>query len=190
MSIQKEIEFKNLLEKEEFHNLCREFGVSEHDFRMQTNTYFDTKDFQLRDAYMGFRLRVVGQRTELTLKAPGENKHTMIETTRLLSATEKDEILQNGFIMPQSYSEFQSLPEVLFAFGSLHTHRVEIPYQDGLLVLDRSDYLGKTDYEVEFEVNDYLSGQHSFNEMLSTYRIPIRKTPKKIARFMKAAQHK
>ncbi|MCZ8536559.1 CYTH domain-containing protein [Paenisporosarcina quisquiliarum] len=190
MSIQKEIEFKNLLEKEEFDTLCSEFGVLEEDFHIQTNTYFDTKDFQLRDAFMGFRLRVLEQRNELTLKAPGENQHTMIETTRLITEFERDEILQNGCIKPQAFDEFLSLPEVLFSFGSLRTCRVEIPYQKGVLVLDRSDYLGETDYEVEFEVTDYENGRQSFNTMLSTHRIPVRPTPKKIARFMKAAQHK
>jgi len=190
MSIQKEIEFKNLLEKEEFHTLCIEFGVSEEDFHIQTNTYFDTKDYQLRDAFMGFRLRVLEQRNELTLKAPGDNQHTMIETTRLINEYERDEILQNGFIKPRDYDEFLSLLDVLFSFGSLRTCRAEIPYQKGLLVLDRSDYLGETDYEVEFEVMDYETGQQSFNEMLLTYGIPVRKTPKKIARFMKVAQQK
>jgi uncharacterized protein YjbK len=114
----------------------------------------------------------------------------MIETTRLITDYERDEILQNGFIKPQAFDEFLSLPEVLFSFGSLRTCRVEIPYQKGLLVLDRSDYLGETDYEVEFEVTDYENGRQSFNKLLSTHRIPVRNTPKKIARFMRAAQHK
>ena len=190
MSIHKEIEFKVLLTKEEFHTLCRAFNVSEKDFHTQTNTYFDTKDFQLRDAYKGFRLRVLKQRNELTLKAPGENQHTMIETTRLITDKEREEVLTNGLIQTQDYEEFLSLPKELFAFGSLQTSRVEIPYQKGLLVLDRSDYLGQTDYEVEFEVTDYISGQNSFNNMLSTFGIPSRKTLKKIARFMNATQQK
>lgn len=190
MAIQKEIEFKNLLEKEEFHRLCEGFGISAVDFHSQTNTYFDTKDFKLRDAFMGFRLRVVGDRNELTLKAPGDNVHTMIETTRYIDDKERDHILELGAINTHSYEEFIQLPEVLETFGSLRTRRVEVPYQDGLLVLDCSDYLGHTDYEVEYEVPDADKGHKSFLSLLEAYQIPIRNTPKKIARFMKLAQQK
>ncbi len=188
MTIQKEIEFKNLLEEEEFHSLCSTFGISQQDFHVQTNTYFDTSNNQLRDSRMGFRLRVVGDRNELTLKAPTDNVHTMMETTHLISATERDNILSNQSIRPQEYCEFQQLPNLLQAFGSLRTERAEISFQGGLLVLDRSYYLGITDYEVEYEVNDVTSGQQSFNELLKKHHIPKCQTPKKIARFMKAAK--
>lgn len=190
MSIQNEIEFKNLLDKEEFDRLCQKFQLSEQNFHSQTNTYFDTPDNKLRVAYMGFRLRVVGDRNELTLKAPGDNVHTMIETTRHISKDERDDILQSESLKPRKYEEFVHLPEELVAFGSLRTERAEISYQNGLLVLDRSEYLGITDYEVEYEVNDVISGQQIFHELLENNQIPIRVTPKKIARFMKAASQK
>ena len=190
MTIQKEIEFKNLLEKEEFDRLCLGFGLSTKNFHSQTNTYFDTIDFQLRNAMMGFRLRVVGDRNELTLKAPGENIHTMLETTCKISANEREQILHTGSIQVSMYEEFHQLPDELQAFGTLHTERAETPYQDGLLVLDRSHYLGHTDFEMEFEVTDLERGQQSFMDLLENYKIPKRLTAKKIARFMKAAQQK
>lgn len=190
MSIQKEIEFKNLLTQEEFDQLCRGFGISKKDFHLQTNTYFDTPDNQFRDAFIGFRLRVLEERNELTLKSPGENVHTMIETTHLISSSERNEILLSGEIKPRIYSEFQQLPELLVAFGTLRTERAEIPYQNGLLVLDRSDYLEHTDYEMEFEVTDLAKGRQSFNKLLEIYQIPKRQTLKKIARFMTKAQRK
>ena len=190
MTVQKEIEFKNLLTKEEFDHLCKGFGLVAEDFLSQTNTYFDTVDFQLRGAAKGFRLRVVNERNELTLKAPGENIHTMIETTYLISADERDRIIDAGTIDPSLYKVFQQLPNKLNVFGSLRTERAEISYQDGLLVLDRSLYLGHTDYEIEYEVKDVVSGQQSFLTLLKHYNIPTRKTPKKIARFMKVAYEK
>ena len=190
MTVQKEIEFKNLLTKEEFNQLCKDFGLAAEDIISQTNTYFDTVDFQLRDASKGFRLRVVNGRNELTLKAPGENIHTMIETTRFISSDERDRIINAGTIDPSLYKEFQQLPNELHGFGSLRTERAEFAYQDGLLVLDRSHYLGHTDYEIEYEVKDVVSGQQSFLSLLKHYNIPTRKTPKKIARFMKATNEK
>ncbi len=190
MSIQKEIEFKNLLEPQEFENLCKEFNLSSTDFHTQTNTYFDTKDHQLRDAGMGFRLRVVGERNELTLKSPGENSHTMIETTCYISEIDRDKILQEGLIHTNIYPDFHQLPGIVYAFGTLKTQRSELNYQDGLLVLDRSDYLGHTDYEVEFEVSDLKRGRQHFYEFLDTFKIPQRQTDKKIARFMKVVHSK
>ncbi|WP_075617321.1 CYTH domain-containing protein [Paenisporosarcina indica] len=190
MSIQKEIEFKNLLEKDEFHRLCSGFDISPKDFHTQTNTYFDTIDFKLRNASMGFRLRVLENRNELTLKSPGDNVHTMIEITRCIDTQERDQILDLGTIKTHSYDEFKQLPDALEAFGSLRTKRAEVTYQGGSLVLDCSDYLGHTDYEVEYEVTDAEKGQQIFLSLLGAYQIPIRNTPKKIARFMKMAQQK
>jgi len=114
----------------------------------------------------------------------------MIETTRLIDTHERDQILQLGAIQPNLYEEFKQLPNILKAFGSLRTQRAEVPFENGLLVLDCSDYLGHTDYEVEFEVTDIETGQQSFLTLLETYKIPKRNTPKKIARFMKVAQQK
>ena len=190
MTVQKEIEFKNLLEIAEFNHLCKDFGLSSEDFHSQTNTYFDTADFQLRDASKGFRLRVAGNRNELTLKAPGENVHTMIETTRAISADERERIISEGTIDISLYEEFHHLPKELIVFGSLRTERAEFSYQNGLLVLDRSYYLGHIDYEIEYEVKDMVSGQQSFLLLLKDFNIPTRVTPKKIARFMKAAKQK
>jgi len=191
LTIQKEIEFKNLLEKKEFERLCKGVGITSNDFHSQTNTYFDTVDFKLRDAYMGFRLRVKGEHSELTLKAPGENLHTMIETTRRISTQERNEILRADTISPSMYEEFKQIEHAtLKAFGSLRTNRAEIPCENGLLVLDQSEYLGHTDYEVEFEATDVVSGQRSFLALLEKFEIPKRNTPKKIARFMNAAKLK
>lgn len=190
MTVQKEIEFKNLLTSEEFNRLCNEFGIADRDFHLQTNTYFDTVDYQLSAAFKAFRLRVIGERNELTLKEPGENIHTMIETTHLISEIERDKILNNGEIKTEIYIEFQLLPEILFPFGTLRTIRAEIAYKDGLLVLDRSEYLNRIDFEVEYEVDDLLRGQKHFDELLNTFKIPKRPTMKKIARFMKVANCK
>ena len=41
-------------------------------------------------------------------------------------------------------------------FGTLTTYRKEFQYKDGLLVLDKSYYLNKHDYELEYEVRKIL----------------------------------
>jgi len=187
LSNQIEIEFKNLLTKEEFQNLCHAFSIRETDFHTQTNTYFDTPDFNLRDEKIGFRLRVLDGRNELTLKTPGLDAHTMVETTELISNEERSLILEQGFIETKRFSSFSALPPLLHAFGSLKTNRTEFTYEGGLLVLDHSHYMQQEDFEVEYEVEEVELGRKRFLELLSKYDIPLRQTDKKIARFMKAA---
>lgn len=43
-----EIEFKNVLTKDEFIRLQQFLGVTENDFFLQVNDYFDTDDFALK----------------------------------------------------------------------------------------------------------------------------------------------
>ncbi|MET0787167.1 MAG: CYTH domain-containing protein [Paenisporosarcina sp.] len=187
MSSQTEIEFKNLLTEEEFHSLREVFSLNDSDFHSQTNTYFDTDDFQLKAARKGFRLRVVADRNELTLKSPGENAHTMIEITELISNEDRNQILSQGFIDTQLYVAFSHLPARVNAFGSLRTERAEVPYQGGLLVFDHSFYMQLEDFEVEYEVVDLEAGHIHFYNLLKEHNIPTRQTDKKIARFMKEA---
>ena len=187
LSNQIEIEFKNLLTQEEFQNLCQAFSIRDIDFHTQTNTYFDTPDFNLRDQKIGFRLRVLDGRNELTLKIPSMDAHTMVETTELISNEERNLILEQGFIETKRFPSFSDLPPRLYAFGSLKTNRTEFAYEGGLLVLDHSHYMQQEDFEVEYEVEEVELGRKRFLELLAKYDIPQRQTDKKIARFMKAA---
>lgn len=43
-----EIEFKNVLTKDEFIRLQQFLGITENDFFLQVNDYFDTDDFALK----------------------------------------------------------------------------------------------------------------------------------------------
>ena len=54
--------------------------------------------------------------------------------------------------------DFNILENELKVLGNLTTYRLETEYQNELLVLDKSEYLGKTDYELEFEVHSYDEG--------------------------------
>lgn len=187
MSSQIEIEFKNLLTQEEFERICQTFSIRNTDFHSQTNTYFDTTNFDLRDAKMGFRLRVMAERNELTLKTSSTDVFTSMETTELVTNKIRDNILQQGFIDTKQFHAFSHLPTRLNSFGSLRTERAELAYQGGLLVFDHSHYMQQDDYEVEYEVEDVDLGRKNFTELLAKHDIPMRLTDKKIARFMKAA---
>jgi len=53
-------------------------------------------------------------------------------------------------------------------------------------VLDKSTYLGETDYELEFEAPDVSTGQAEFTHILNKYGIVRREEIVKSARFYNA----
>lgn len=180
-----EIEFKNLLTKVEYENLLKTFNVEGKDIVKQSNHYFDTPDFALKNLGSALRIREKNNRFELTLKQPAAVG--LLETTQQLSTVEfkaatQHQIFPKG-IVQERIEQLKIAFNTIVYFGSLTTKRAEFPYKEGLLVLDHSFYLKKEDYEVEYEVEDFQTGQLVFQELLKQYDIPIRKTQNKIARF-------
>lgn len=190
MSKELEIEFKNLLTKDEYLKLLEYFNYSPEDAFSQVNHYFDTTDFQLKKNRSALRIREKGEAWECTLKKPAPvGKY---EITDSLNKQQAESMLNlQSFEAPEVEVELKELGidwNDLQPIGSLTTHRIEFAFLDGLLVLDHSTYLGKDDFEVEFEVTDAVQGKKQFTEFLVNQQIPARKTQKKIARFMKAAK--
>ncbi|WP_391208164.1 CYTH domain-containing protein [Psychrobacillus sp. L4] len=183
MHTEKEIEFKNLLTKDEFQQLVTYFEIKPSDFQIQTNYYFDTPGHYFKEKKMGFRLRVLPSRNELTLKVP-EKEHIMIETTQLLSNVEKDAILNNLQFPTVPFLEQIKKEEPLECFGNIQTHRAQINYENGILFFDHSIYSQTEDFEVEYESKDVENGQKVFIHLLTTLHIPIRHADKKIARLV------
>ncbi len=189
MTKELEIEFKNMLTKEEYSHLLSELNTAPIS---QTNHYFDTADFQLRDQKSALRLRSIGNRFECTLKTPAASGN--YETTDVLSEDQAAAILDHQqFEAPEVSAELERLGvsvSDLSLIGSLTTHRAETEYKGGLLVLDHSEYLGIEDYELEYEVADEAAGKQFFLSLLEEKQIPLRPSDKKIARFMTAASQR
>ncbi|MGE7110214.1 CYTH domain-containing protein [Lysinibacillus sp. NPDC047702] len=191
MTQQLEIEFKNLLTKQQYEHLLQEFGIQENAIHRQINHYFDTPSHMIKKRQSGLRIRQIDNYYECTLKEKSE-EHTHIETTDVLTAEQAQQMLEGQGFYAQEVAKKLALYQIpldeLAVFGSLTTDRVEIPYKDGLLVLDHSFYLQCDDYEVEYESKDATKGNVIFDEFLQQYHIDKKDTDKKIARFMKALQ--
>ncbi len=184
-----EIEFKNLLTKEEFYLLCERFSLSEADFIMQENHYFDSEDFALKNKGCALRIRKKKAHYEMTLKQPVEEG--LLETNETISEDEAKSIIANnripeGAIAKIIHEELEIAPDSIIYFGSLSTRRAETEYEGGLLVIDHSMYLNKEDYELEYEVSNFSIGQKIFIELLKSLNIPTRQTDNKIKRFYTA----
>lgn len=185
---QLEIEYKNLLTKEEFSTIKRYFSLTDDCFNQQVNDYFDTKHLELAARESALRIRRKKARYEMTLKQ--RKQVGMLESNDAIRASEAQAFLKNQQF-PRSAETIKSaldrigIKEDRFVWlGTLTTNRAELSYNDGLLVVDHSHYLGKDDYELEYEVNDEEKGRIVFSNLLDKLSIPKRETPTKFERFM------
>jgi uncharacterized protein YjbK len=180
-----EIEFKNLISKAEFFSLLNEYSISENQFIIQQNHYFDTANFSLKDKGAALRIRYKNDTYTLTLKQPLEEG--ILETHQVLTDVEASSMLSGGPLVTGDVCKvIESLgvtPRDVQFLGTLETNRAEINYKDGLLVFDHSRYLNTEDFEIEYEAKDYTKGQQDFLTFLAKHSIPSRSTDNKIRRF-------
>ncbi|MGN7398469.1 CYTH domain-containing protein [Cytobacillus praedii] len=193
MSQNIEIEFKNLLTKQEFEMLLNHFKLKDTDFFTQENHYFDTPDFALKEQGSALRIRKKGEKYELTLKQPYQD--ALLETNESLEPLAAEKIFETGRIRNETIKglikKMNIDPDRIQYFGSLSTKRAEVEYENGLIVIDNSFYLNIEDFELEYEVSDRNDGQKKFSALLEQLEIPVRKTENKIKRFynIKYMQH-
>ncbi|MDA1475903.1 CYTH domain-containing protein [Bacillus changyiensis] len=182
MSQELEIEFKNMLTKEEFEQIKTFYQFTSSQFFTQKNYYYDTPHFSLKEKAAALRIRQKQDGHVLTLKEPAPVG--LMETHQQLPSS----IHYEKFNIPKGpvYDRLICLgiePEHLQYFGMLMTKRAEKKLPEGLIVLDHSRYLMVEDYEIEFEVTDYHQGKADFQKLLRSFGIPTRPTKNKIVRF-------
>ncbi len=182
-----EIEYKNLLTKEEFKLLLFELGFPKNGV-VQENFYFETPDFHLMKQRAALRIRKKSDKYVLTLKEP--HPEGLLETHDLLTAREANAWLTGKPVAKEhtdrQLESLQIKVKDLQLFGSLWTERREISYRNALLVLDFSEYHDTFDYELELEAKSQAEGLAEFETLLNKYNIPRRKTPNKIERFFQS----
>ena len=189
MSQEIEIEFKNNLTKKQYEELLSSFHIADEMILRQTNHYFDTPTWHLKNQASGLRIRETKEKIVCTLKEK-TSKHTHLETTDVLTKEQADSMLNgNAFLAPTVKEKLIQIKvpiDQLAVFGTLTTDRVEVPYMGGTLVFDHSFYLNRDDYEVEYEANDEKIGAQIFEDFLKKFNIEKQIADKKIARFMRA----
>ncbi|MBC1494282.1 CYTH domain-containing protein [Listeria welshimeri] len=180
-----EIEFRNLLTKEEYDRLVENFRVKEDDFFEQTNYYLDTANFGLKERNSALRIRKVETQYQLTLKTP--EARGLMETTQILGDDQATAIISGANIpvgqVRDMLKEIGINHEDLQVFGSLKTIRAEKDYKKGLLVFDKNFYSSISDFDLEYEVSDYDKGKEIFDKLLKEYQITNHPAENKVARF-------
>lgn len=180
-----EIEFKNLLSKDEYYSLLEKYSIRLEQRVLQQNHYFDTENFDLKTNQSALRIRKKKQSYVLTLKQP--MIEGILETHQTVTEEEALHMLNGGtLIKGDVYTIIENLnilPSDIRFLGTLETYRVEIPYKKGILVFDHSLYLNVEDFELEYEATEYNEGKSLFDEFLFQHSIEARHTENKIKRF-------
>lgn len=194
MSEEIEIEFKSMLIQNEYEELLRYYNITDDQFVIQTNLYFDTADFQLKKHGMGLRIRRFDTKAEATLKIP--QSVGLLEVTDALTITEVEQALDKKQFASGAAEILARLKQLnislldLSLIGKLITRRAEFTISEGKLALDESWYGQQHDFELELEVSDSSYGEEDFNQLLKKFDLPYRKTQNKIARAVTEQQER
>ncbi|PRY83985.1 CYTH domain-containing protein [Alkalibacterium olivapovliticus] len=185
-----EIEFKNLLTKEEYDLILNDYFTDLLDFYTQKNVYYDTASYELKGAKCALRIRLKDNMAEFTLKSPHEGHHKELNIP--LSQKEAEDLISSQSIsIPIQISAFLKADYQLdidhvLKIAELTTKRIEKDYKECLIVLDKSWYSNTVDYELEVEAPSIALGKEVFSSILNQYDIPERETLNKIARARNA----
>ncbi|MCP8615591.1 CYTH domain-containing protein [Salirhabdus salicampi] len=180
-----EIEFKNLLTKTEYEILLKHLNMSGESGKKQMNYYFETDEFDLKQAGSALRIREKLGTYTCTLKQP--HAKGLLETHAQLTKEELFNWKKGNIQLPHPIEEKLKQLQIpihkLKYRGQLETERIEKNWNNCTVVFDISRYNGNVDYELEVEANSYQEGKRIFQRLLNEVHIPERKTPNKIERF-------
>ena len=144
MSTQIEKETRLMITHEEYISICSDIiktnpRVSSFN---QTNYYFDNEAFDLTNNHRMVRIRNKGHDYELTYKEKEENGD--LEINQIISGRLAHKYLHGGSLphgeVYNAVARTGLSPKKLKVITSLYTRRIEMPYEDYLLVIDMNSY--------------------------------------------------
>lgn len=179
-----EIEFKNMLSGQEYGRLEEKYFSSQKPV-VQTNFYIDTPDLDMRKNRILLRIRDAEGVQMMTLKEPTE-KGVMEYHGEVSGELNFDRDIRPGElpeIIREELARYDIDISQLKIYGALSTERRQVPYREGLLVLDRNTFLDEEDFELEYEVDNYDKGETRFLHLLEDAGIERRGEVTKSERF-------
>lgn len=176
-----ENEFKIMLTKAQY-NAIHELYAWDSE-KQQVNIYYDSADLECSARHITVRVRSVSGKYFLQMKLPAEQMENGA-VSRIELEQELGEIphtIKTEMMKDLSGTE---LPEV-HLLGTLTTLRSVKKVSGAEIDLDRSEYFGRTDYELEVEYTDEIAAEALIAEITS--KVPVdRSVPVtgKIRRFL------
>lgn len=149
-----EQEYKKMLSKEQYDSIESYFDFTYE--RIQINHYYDSPNFDMIKNGFTVRVReIIGEHLFLQIKKSADSKINGVKV--------RNEFEREIFDLPKeiSISNVEKLINEKFKIGfsklenigSLITKRKILKIQNCEISLDKNDYLGKIDYELEIEFN-------------------------------------
>ena len=163
-----EIEFKILINKNTYYQIINDYKINCS--YQQTNYYLMHP--KLSELKYSLRIREKNNQYELTLKQPQIKGN--LETNLIINKEIKDKIINHELINNEIFDILKQyqLDSTMFKTDCfLTTLRKEIKTDDGLICIDYNQYNGYEDYELEYEVNDFLIGKQAFIDFISQYNL-------------------
>jgi len=180
MAVEYNVAYRTLLTSSEYELLIKQFeGCPSNS---QTNYYFDTKRFTLKASDITLRVK---RKDSLQIGLKRKKNYNQIDIPADITEKEFQEILDTGVINIKSISQ-EIAPfikdQLLVNYLTLTTYRIFLPYKHGILAIDKVDYLGMTDYELEFQASNAYSGKDEFVQTVKELGIKYKKAEPKLKR--------
>ncbi len=157
-----ENEFKIMLTPEQYAELHSLYSWDRE--AEQVNWYYDSADGELSRRHITCRVRVIGEEFYLQLKLPAhENTNGAVSRVELEQRLSEVPHSISGAEL-ERMSGAESLPDVTL-LGSLTTFRSVWHFEGGEIDLDRSEYFGRTDHELEIEYTDVSAAERVLSQI-------------------------
>ena len=187
-----EIEFKNLLTKDQYASLFEKYDLKNSEEIINKNFYYDDADESFKKIRAALRIRYTNKKTEMTLKVKGETQNIEINVPldeRYPKEPTVLPILPNEIIAELERMNVKIKTPMLIQ--KIETLRHEVILEEGLLVLDETTFINDiVDYELEFETKDYEAGLVAFEKLLEENNIDKNPAKPKIARAVEYSKRK
>ena len=162
-----EIEAKALVKEEDYAILKKAYEAFPS-YR-QTNYYIDNPSRELAKEGIALRVREKNGIYEMTLKTP--LSHGLLEKNEALTKDQFHAFKNDGVFPKCDLVRFLTMlgfdVESLKILTFLTTERIDVETNDGLLSIDKNEYSGITDYEIEFEYNNMEGAKHILKSILA-----------------------
>lgn len=160
MNTVREIEYKGIITESEYWELTEQYK-ERLSLARQSNYYFDTDNFELYRNGYSFRIRKKDKRFILTLNDNNKSSisfsYDRTEYNKEISAVQFQNFLSSGIDIEQlqKINPGITLNKDIKYIGALRTLRGGMDLGEGLLLeIDKNEYSGITDYEIECEYNN------------------------------------
>lgn len=170
-----EIEAKVLVNDKDYKKLIKGLSANISREYHQMNYFIETDNYDLRKSGIGLRIRNVNGEYIMTLKAP--MSEGLLEKHSTVTLQEYRDFATKQIFPENDICEFVRMlgfdPKGLKIVTSLSTYRVETNYgkEDYLFSIDKNDYNGIVDYELEMSGNNLQKAEEQLKQICDEFGV-------------------